>query len=91
MQDLGDGSDLGAADGSHGEPLELVVVELVGVVDRRQISGVDDKQVAPQSLGPVAVGHPGQADQHSCTVRSSRFDLDITGTGFPAATGRPEP
>ena len=36
--------------GHDRKPLELVVVELVGIVDRRQVCGVDEEDIAPQAL-----------------------------------------
>ncbi len=35
------------------KPLELVVVELVGIVDRRQVRGVDEEHIAPQRIRGV--------------------------------------
>ena len=66
-----------AVDRPHGQSLELVVVELVGIIDGRQLGGVDDEQVPAQRIGRVAIGYAGQAHQQPPTVRAGRLDDDV--------------
>ena len=74
MQHLGDGADVATRDGPHPQPLELVVVELVGIVDGRQVGGVDDEQAAPQRIGGVAAADAVEPDQQPAAVLAHRLD-----------------
>ena len=88
VQHLGDRTEVLAVDRTNGQPLELVVVELVGIIDGRQLRGVDHEQVPAQRVGPVAIGYAGQADQQPPTVRAGRLDDHVLST---VTTSRLEP
>src|SRR5882757_8624389 len=89
VQHLGDDADVDTGHGAHPEPLQLVVVELVGVVDRRELGGVNEEQGAPQCIGAVSVGNPGQANQQSAGMLTDGLDdvvaLRPTASAGPAA------
>lgn len=48
VRDLGDDTDVVARDRPHVQAFEFVIVVGVGLVDRRQIVGIDDEQGAAQ-------------------------------------------
>ena len=54
VQYLGDGADLSARDRLHPQSLELMVVELVGILDGRQIGGVDDERRCPRNASAAS-------------------------------------
>ncbi len=72
-----DRTEVLAVDRPNRQSFELVVVELVGIVDRRQLRGVDHEQVPAQRIGRVAIGYAGQPDQQPPTVRAGRLDDDV--------------
>ena len=51
-----------------------MVVVGVGLVDGRQVRGVDDEHAAAQRVGGVTVGDAGQPHQQPPAVRTDRFD-----------------
>ena len=54
-------SDFGTGNRTHRQTFELMVVELVGFLDRRQVGDVDEEQRAAQRIGGVAVLDAGRA------------------------------
>ena len=55
VEDVSDLADDHARGGAHGQPDELVVAELVGVIQRRQRGGVDAQPGTAELAGRGAV------------------------------------
>ena len=47
-----------------------MIVELVGIIDRRQIGGINDEQIATQRIRAVSVDDAAQPNQHACAMRT---------------------
>ena len=74
VQHLGDDADIRSRRRPDPKAFQLVVVVGVGLVDGRQVIGVDDEQTAAQRVGGVAVGHSGQSHQQPPTVLTHAVD-----------------
>src|SRR5215470_7386159 len=63
MAHVGDDADRLPGRGHHGEPDQLVIVELVRLLRGADMIGVHRKPDAAQQLGPGPVGDAGEGDQ----------------------------
>jgi len=89
--DLANRADLGAVGQHGGEAFQLVVVELVRVLARRQVGHGHEELGAPQRLGHRPVRDLLETDEQPAGVRADRGHRQVADRTIPEPRGEHGP